>query len=358
MGKTNENRKSDVSPILLTNGRTLRRRPRGVDASNLPRRQLLRFAAGAAALPAISREANAQSYPLRPITMIVPSAAGGPADILARILADQMRRPLGQAVIIENVSGADGSIGTGRVARARPDGYTVELGFFGTHVLNGAFYSLQYDVLNDFAPIAPLSALSNVLFARQTLPAKDVNELIGWLKTNPEKGSMGVITASHRLVAAFFQKETGAQLALVPYRGIAPAVQDLLAGQIDLLFGTPDQLPLMRAGSIKAYAVTSDTRWALAPDIPTFAEMGLAALSLTAWYGLFAPKGTPRGIIDRLNAAAVEVLADRALQSRLAQVGMTIFPRESQTPEALAAMQKADAAKWWPIIKEFAIRAE
>jgi tripartite-type tricarboxylate transporter receptor subunit TctC len=277
--------------------------------------------------------------------------------MLARILADQMRRPLGQSVIIENVSGADGSIGTGRVARARPDGYTVELGFFGTHVLNGAFYSLQYDVLNDFAPIAPLSALSNALFARQTFPAKDLNEVINWLKANPEKASLGVVTASHRLVASFFQKETGTRFAVVPYRGAAPAVQDLLAGQIDLFFGAPDQLPLMRAGDIKAYAVTSDTRWALAPDIPTFAEMGLPSILLTAWYGLFAPKGTPRGIIDRLNAAAVEVLADRALQSRLAQVGMTIFPRARQTPEALAAMQKADAAKWWPIINEFAIKA-
>jgi tripartite-type tricarboxylate transporter receptor subunit TctC len=360
MGKSSESRKSAIETRLIVPrvGRTLRRHPRTVKASNLPRREFLRFAAGAATLPAVSRDASAQSYPLRPITMIVPSAAGGPADMLARILAYQMRRPLGQSVIIENVSGADGSIGTGRVARARPDGYTLELGFFGTHVLNAALYSLQYDVLNDFAPIAPLSAISNGFFARQTLPANDLNEVINWLKANPEKASLGAVTASHRLIASFFKKETGTRFAIVPYRGVAPAVQDLLAGQIDLLFGSPDQLPLMRAGGIKAYAVTSDTRWALAPDIPTFAEMGLPALLLTAWYALFAPKSTPRSIIDRLNAAAVEALADPAVRSRLAQVGMTMFPRERQTAQALAAMQKTDAEKWWPIIKEFGIRAE
>jgi tripartite-type tricarboxylate transporter receptor subunit TctC len=313
------------------------------------------LAAGAAALPAASRIAWAQAYPTRPITMIVPTTAGGPADILARVLADRMRKSLGQPVIVENVSGANGNIGTGRVARARPDGYTIDLGFLGANVLNGAFYSLQYDVLNDFEPIAPLATLHNILVARQTFPAKDVNELIGWLKANPGKATMGVITASNRLVAAFFRRETGTQFALVPYRGSAPAVQDLLAGQIDLFFGTPDQLPFVRAGSIKAYAVTSDTRSALAPDIPTVGEIGLPALLFTAWYALFAPKGTPRPIISRLNAAAADVLSDLAVQSRLAQVGMITLPRDRQTPEALGAMQRADAAKWWPIIKELGI---
>jgi tripartite-type tricarboxylate transporter receptor subunit TctC len=290
--------------------------------------------------------------------MIVPTTAGGPADILARVLADRMRKSLGQPVIVENVSGANGNIGTGRVARARPDGYTIDLGFLGPNVLNGAFYSLQYDVLNDFEPIAPLATLHNILVARQNFPAKDVNELIGWLKANPGKASMGVMTVGNRLVAVFFQKETGTQFALVPYRGSAPAVQDLLAGQIDLLFGTPDQLPLVRAGSIKAYAVTSDTRSALAPDIPTVGEMGLPALLFISWYALFAPKGTPSAIIGRLNAAAVDVLSDPEVRSRLAQVGMNTLPRERQTPEALGAMQRADAAKWWPIIKEFGIKAE
>ena len=190
------------------------------------------------------------------------------------------------------------------------------------------------------------------------MPAKDLKELIAWLKANPNKASMGVSAAGPRLQAAFFQKETGTRLAVVPYRGAAPAIQDLAAGQIDLLYGSPDQLPLMRAGSIKAYAVTSDTRMALAPDIPTFAEMGLPTLSFTLWYGLFAPKGTPRDIIGKLNAAAVEALAEPAVQSRLADLGEEVFPRERQTPEALGALAKADAEKWWPIIKEFGIKGE
>src|SRR5258708_6716871 len=264
----------------------MRRRWEG--AMKLARRHLVRLAAGAAALPVMSRIARTQIYPIRPITMIVPFAAGGTTDVLARVLAERMRRVLGQPVIIENVSGADGSIGTGRAARANPDGYTIELGFLGGHVLNGAFYSLPYDVLNDFAPISLLAAGANVLFASKAIPAKDLNELIAWLKANPNKASAGVAAAGQRLDAAFFQKETGTHFALVPYHGTAPAVQDLMAGQIDLFYGTPDQLPLMRAGSIKAYAVTSDMRMAVAPDIPTFAEMGRPALSRSFWYGLFA----------------------------------------------------------------------
>jgi tripartite-type tricarboxylate transporter receptor subunit TctC len=219
-------------------------------------------------------------------------------------------------------------------------------------------YSLPYDVIKDFAPISPLVTTPLVLFARKTLPAKDLNELIAWLKDNPNKVSAGIVAVAGRLVAAYFQKETGTHFVLVPYRGVAPATQDLVAGQIDLLIGTPDELPLTRAGSIKAYAVTSNTRIELAPDIPTFAEMGLPVLSYSGWYGLFAPTGTPRDIIGKINTAAVEALADPAVQSRLADLGLEIFPREQQTPEALGALQKADAEKWWPIIKELGIKAE
>jgi tripartite-type tricarboxylate transporter receptor subunit TctC len=228
----------------------------------------------------------------------------------------------------------------------------------GNHSLNGAFYSLPYDVLKDFAPISPLVGSSLVLFARKTMPAKNLNELIAWLKANPNKASAAVTAVPPRLVAAFFQKETGTQLTLVPYRGNAPAVQDLAAGQIDLWFGGPDQLPLMRAGSIKAYAVTSDKRLAVASDIPTFAEMGLPTLSFSNWSGLFAPKGTPKDTIERLNGAAVEALADAAVRSRLAELGYQAFPRDQQTPEALGALVKADAEKWWPIIKELGIKAQ
>src|SRR5262249_9635662 len=245
----------------------------------LPRRQFLHLAAAAAALPAVSRIAWAQTYPTRPITMIVPFPPGASTDAIARVLAERMRGALGQPIIIENVSGAGGSIGTSRAARAKPDGYTIDLGLGSTHVLNGAFYSLSYDVLNDFAPISLLSATAIILYARKTMPAKDLRELIDWLRANPNKASAGIAIATYHLLTAFFQKETATQFTLVPYRGNALAVQDLVAGQIDLSFLTPDMLPLMRAGSMKAYAVTSDTRLALAPDIPTFGEMGLSALS-------------------------------------------------------------------------------
>jgi tripartite-type tricarboxylate transporter receptor subunit TctC len=324
----------------------------------IERRQFLHLTAAAAALPAVSRVARAQAYPSRPITIVVPYAAGGNNDANARVLAEQMRSSLGQPVIIENVSGADGSIGTGRVARARPDGYTIELGSTSTHNTNGAVYSLPYDIVNDFAPISLLFTSPYVLFARKTMPAKDLNELIAWLKANPNKASAGITSVGPRLQTTFFQKETGTQITHVPYRGAAPAMQDLVAGQIDLLFSAPDQLALVRAGSIKAYAVTSEARLAFAPDIPTFAEMGLPGLSFSQWMGLFAPKGTPKDIVGRLNAATVEALADAAVRLRLVNLGFEIFPREQRTPEALGTLVKADAEKWWPIIKELGIRAE
>jgi tripartite-type tricarboxylate transporter receptor subunit TctC len=292
--------------------------------------------------------------------MIVSVPAGGTMDAMGRVLAERMRKSLGQPIIIENIGGADGSIGAGRIARARPDGYTIELGYRSNHVLNGAFYLLPYDVLNDFAPITPLVTIVGALFARKTMPAKDLNELIAWLKANPNKASMGTISSAGRLGAAFFQKQTGTQFTLVPYRGEAPAMQDLVAGHIDLSFGTLSQLPLIRTGSIKAYAVGGETRLALAPDIPTFGEMELPALSdsATSWFGFFAPKGTPKDVVGKLNAAAGQALNDPAVRTQLGDLGLEIFSRERQTPEALGALVKADAAKWWPIIKEFAIKAE
>jgi tripartite-type tricarboxylate transporter receptor subunit TctC len=298
---------------------------------------------------------------MRPITMIVPVAAGGPTDVLGRLMAQRMKGSLGQPIIIiiiENVTGAEGSIGIGRAARARPDGHAIDLGTVGTHVLNGAFYSLQYDVLNDFAPIAPLVTNPLVLFARKTIPAKDLNELIAWLKANPNKVSAGTGAPYPHVVTALFRKETGTQFAFVPYRGVAPAVQDVVAGQIDFTFGATDAFSLVRAGSIKAYAVTSDRRLAEAPDIPSFGEMGLPTLTSSTWYGLFAPKDTPKDIIGKLNAGAVEALADPVVRSRLVDLGFEVFPREQQTPEALDALVKADAAKWWPIIKELGLKAE
>jgi tripartite-type tricarboxylate transporter receptor subunit TctC len=324
----------------------------------IPRRRFLHLAASAAALPAVSRIATAQTYPSRPITMIVPFAVGGATDVIARIVTERMRKSLGQSIIIENVGGADGSIGTGRAARAKPDGYTIINGLMESQVLNGAFYSLPYDVLNDFTPISPLVTFPYVLLTKKTISAANVNELIGLLKANPGNASAGIGSNGLRLLTAFFQKETGTQMTFVPYRGVAPAMQDLLAGQIDLLFSGPEQLPLMRAGSVKAYAVSSDERLASAPDIPAFREIGLPVLSYTTWAGLFAPKGTPKDIISKLNVAVVNALVDPAVRTRFVDLGMEIVPREQQTPEALGALVKADAEKWWPIIKELGIKAE
>jgi tripartite-type tricarboxylate transporter receptor subunit TctC len=324
----------------------------------LGRREFLHLAAGAAMLPAESRidGARAQSYPIRPITMIVPAAAGSSTDTIGRIIAERMRRSLAQPIIIENVGGAEGSVAAGRAARAKPDGYTIDLGFLGNHVLNGAVYSLQYDVLSDFAPISPLATTSVFLFARRTIPAKDLNELIAWLKANPNKASMGVSAVGPRLTNEWFRRETGTPYALVPYRG-APALRDLAAGHIDLVLASPvPGLTLVRAGSIRAFAVTSETRSALAPEVPTFAELGLPKISWSAWYGLFAPKGTPNEIVRKLNAAAAEALADQGVRSRLIDPGYESFPREQQTPEALGALVKADAEKWWPVIRELGIK--
>jgi tripartite-type tricarboxylate transporter receptor subunit TctC len=330
--------------------------PKARPSGQHPRRQFLRLAVGAAAFPAVSPVAMAQTYPSRPITMIVSAPAGGTLDAVARILTERMRYSLKQPIIINNVGGADGSIGAGRVARATPDGYTIDIGHLGNHVLNGAVYSLTYDVLSDFAPIVPAVTFPSMLVARKTMSAKDLNELIAWLKANPNKVSAGVATVGDRIRLALFQKEAGTQLILVPYRGIAPARQDLVAGQIDLLIDPPDDLPLVRAGGIKAFAVSGDARLETASDIPTFREMGLPALSWSAWYGLFAPRGTSSDVIGRLNAAAVEALADSAVRSRLTGLGFEFFPRERQTPEALGALVKADAERTWPIIKAAGIK--
>ena len=284
----------------------------------LPRRQFLRLTAGAAALPVASSIASAQVYPSRPITMIVPFPAGGATDVIARIMAERMRGPLGQPIIIENIGGADGSVGVGRTARARPDGYTICLGIDGTFVLNAAFYSLPYDVLNDFVPISPLATGPTVLAGRKTMPAKDLSELILWLKAHPNEASIGMNTLGFRLLALRFQKQTGAQFNIIPYRAAGSVVGDLAAGQIDLAIGTlTTHLPLLQAGSEKAYAVQAETRSVLAPDIPTFTEMGLPALTYTVWYALFAPKGTPKDIIGKLSAAAVEAALSRVVRGAL-----------------------------------------
>jgi tripartite-type tricarboxylate transporter receptor subunit TctC len=330
-------------------------------AMKLPRRTFLHLAAGAGALTAAPRIAWAQSYPSRPITLVVPAAAGGPTDAIMRIIAERMRVVLGQPIIMENNGAAGGTLAVGRVARAAPDGYTVGIGQYANYVLNGAIYSLQYDLLKDFDPVALLASNPVLIVAKTATPAKDLKEFITWLKANPGKASAGTAGAGSpaHIAAFFFQNSIGATFQFVPYRGNAPAMQDLVAGQIDVLFDSPSNcLPHVRAGRIKAYAVTAKTRIPSAPEIPTVDEAGAPGLYVSTWHGLWVPKGAPKDVIARLNAATVDALADATVRSRLADVGQEIFPPNLQTPEALGAFQKAEIEKWWPIIKAAGIKAE
>jgi tripartite-type tricarboxylate transporter receptor subunit TctC len=325
----------------------------------LPRRKFLQLAASVSALPVVGRMAQAQSYPSRPITIVVPFPAGGSTDIIGRILAEKMRASLGQTIIIENVGGAGGSIGVGRVARAPPDGYTLDIGQWDTHVANGATYPLSYDLQNGFEPIALISSNPLLILAKKATPADDLKGLIAWLKANPDKASQAVPTTGSHVAGILFQKETGTRFQFVPYRGGGPAMQDLVAGQIDILIvQAAAALSQVRAGAIKAFAATSKNRFAAAPDIPTVDEAGLPGLHISGWFGLYAPKGTPNPVIDKLNAAVVDALADPTVRSRLANAGQEIAPRDQQTPEALGAFTKAEIEKWWPIIKAANIKGE
>jgi tripartite-type tricarboxylate transporter receptor subunit TctC len=325
------------------------------------RRAVLHLAAGAVALPAASRLAGAQAYPSRQLTMIVPFAAGGPADAVGRILAERMRASLGQMVVVENVAGAGGSIGVGRVARAQPDGYTFGIGISGTHVVNPVIYSLPYDVETDFEPIALLASNPHFIIAKKANPANDLKEFIAWLKANPDKASAGHAGAGSppHIGAVFFQNLTGTRFSYVPYRGSGPAMQDLVAGQIDWMVDAPATvLPQLRAGTIKVHALAAASRLAGAPNVPTTDEAGLTGFHFSAWFAFFAPKSTPKPILDRLNAAARESLADAGVRARLADFGLDAYPPEQQTPQAVTALQKAEIKTWWPAIKAAKIKGE
>jgi len=280
---------------------------------------------------------------------------------LARILGESMRSLLGQPIIIENVSGAGGAIGVGRVARAAPDGYTLSLGHVQTHVINAATQTLQYDVVKDFEPVSLLADTPQWIAARSTFPAKDLTEMTAWMKANPGKATVGAVGVGGPtdIAAIFFQKRTGTSFQLVPYRGGAPLIQDLVAGQIDLTFGqAANYLAHVRGGQLKAFAVLAKQRWWAAPDVPTMDEAGVPGFYSSFWHGLWMPKGTPKDVVAKLHAVVVDALADPALRKRLREIGQEIWPREMQTPEALAALQKAEIERWWPIIKDANIKAE
>jgi tripartite-type tricarboxylate transporter receptor subunit TctC len=317
-------------------------------------------AAFAAILTGIGN-AGAQVYPSRPVMMIVPLATGGSTDTIARIMAEGMRAPLGQPVVVENVTGAGGTIGVGRLARSAPDGYTIGIGQWGTNMANGAIYPLQYDLLQDFEPVALIATQPFLVVAKKAMPANDLKALIAWLKANPDKateGNSGVGTPSH-VAGILLQNTLGARWQMVPYRSAGLSMQDLVAGQIDILLDTPaTSMPQVSAGTIKAYAVTAKSRLAVAPDIPTVDEAGLPGFYFSFWHAIWVPKGTPKNVIAKLNDAVVSALADPVVRKRLTDIAQDIFPREQLTPEALYAYHKAEIEKWWPVIKAAGIKAE
>jgi len=305
--------------------------------------------------------APAQTYPSRPITMIVPFPAGGATDTLGRFLAERMRPVLGQTIIIENVAGAAGTIGVGRVVRAPADGYTIQIGTSTTNLLTGGLYPLSFDLLNDLEPIIQIASEPMLIVGRKALPPNDLKELIAWLKANPDKASVGIpgVGGTGHLTGLAFQKETGTKFQFVPYRGNAPALQDLVAGQIDLqIEPASNYYAQVKAGAIKPYAITAKARIAAAREIPTTEEAGLPGFHAVLWYGLWVPKSTPKDIIAKLNAVMMEALADPVSRQRFVDLGLELPPREQQTPDALRAFQKAEADKWWPIIKAANIKGQ
>ena len=330
-------------------------------AIRVRRRRFLQIVTSFLAIPVVSGNVRAQDYPTRPITIVVPGAPASAIDTLARFIVERTRASLGQPIIIENIVGAGGSIGAGRVAHAAPDGYTLVIGTWGTHVVNGAVYALSYDVLNDFEPVALLTDNSQLIVGAKTLPTNNLEGLIAWLKANPEKvfaGTAGVGTPQH-IFGVLFQNATGTRFQFAHYRSAPQAMQDLLAGRIQIMIA--DQvtaLPEVHEGNIKAFAFTGRSRLTAAPSVPTTDEAGLAGFHTSVWVGIWAPKDTPKAVVARLNNAVMDALDDEAVRQRLAALGQQVVPREQQNSESLRMLQKHEIEKWWPIIKAAGIKAE
>ena len=317
--------------------------------------------AGVMAMLAFGGSARADNFPSHPITLVVPFSAGGPTDAMARILVEKMQQSLGQTITIENVTGAGGSLGVGRVVRAAPDGYTVSIGHLGTHVANGAIYKLGYDLVTDLEPVVLLPSNPMIIVSKTAVPAKTLGELMAWLKakpTPPTAGTAGAGSGSH-IAGLYFENATGIKLQYVPYRGTAPALNDLVAGQIDLIIDqTSNSISQVRAGTIRAYAVTDDKRVESAADVPTVDEAGLSGFHMTLWSGLWVPKGTPKDIVAKLNAAAVAAMNDPGVVKKFENLGLEMPAKDRLTPEALGTWQKSEIAKWWPMIRAANVKIE
>jgi tripartite-type tricarboxylate transporter receptor subunit TctC len=313
------------------------------------------------ALLTIGGTACADNFPSHPITIVVPFSAGGPTDSMARILGERMQRSLGQTITIENVTGAAGSLGVGRVVRSPPDGYTVSIGHLGTHVANGAIYKLGYDLVTDLEPVVLLPSNPMIIVSKNAVPAKSLKELLTWLKAKPSPptaGTAGAGSGSH-IAGLYFENATGIKLQYVPYRGTAPALNDLVAGQIDIIIDqTSNSISQVRAGTIRAYAVTDDKRVESASDIPTTDEAGLSGFHMTLWSGLWVPKGTPKEVVAKLNGAAVEAMNDPAVRKKFEDLGLQMPAPDQLSPDALGAWQKAEIANWWPMIKAADVKVD